>query len=117
MIKEWDSNPNTLDELAVLDIAFIAFFLAWACVAVSELITKFVIFFLKEVDETQLSGMPLDFQDRWILPLSVVWGRGAKHGPRFEPGVYRKSDNQANALPTEPTVTIILVVDWTLLLT
>ena len=34
--------------------------------------------FFKQVAETQLSGMPLDFRDRWILPLSVAWGREAK---------------------------------------
>ena len=28
---------------------------------------------VKEVAETQLSGVPLDFRDRWILPLSVSW--------------------------------------------
>ena len=46
----------------------------------------------------------LNFRERWIRPLSLIWGRGAKHGPRFEPGVNRKSDNQTNALPTEPAL-------------
>ena len=37
-----------------------------------------LIFFFKEVAKTQPSGMTSDFRDRWILPLSVAWSRGAK---------------------------------------
>ena len=66
---------------------------------------------LKEVAENQLSGMALDCRDRWILPFSVARGRGAKVAQaraKIRTRVYRKSDNQTNALPTEPTVTPFL---------
>ena len=46
-------------------------------------------FFFKQVAQSQLSRVCLDFRNRWKLTVSVTWAHGAtvacKHGPRIEP--------------------------------